>query len=113
MTAGPVYDVPWLVELSSYKEGRGESITAIGKGFKNGTTVRFWRDQNGDGVVQADEPTLCDATASGDDIAECDFTLANPPFVGGTRDTSGDRGRQPDQRRRWPGQDGNGASSRD
>ena len=84
---GMVYDVPWLVELSSYKDGRGEEITAVGKGFKNGTTVRFWRDQDGDGVIQANEPTLCNATANGDDIAECSFILANPPFVGGTEDS--------------------------
>ena len=77
------YDVPFLVELSSYKDGRGEEIIAFAYGFKNGTTVRFWRDQNGDGVIDTNEPDLCNATASGDDIAECSFTLANPPFVGG------------------------------
>ena len=77
------YTVPFLVELSSYKDGRGEEIVAFAYGFKNGTTVRFWRDQNGDGVIDTNEPDLCNATASGDDIAECSFTLANPPFVGG------------------------------
>ena len=77
------YTVPFLVELSSYKDGRGEEIIAFAYGFKNGTTVRFWRDQNGDGVIDTNEPDLCNATASGDDIAECSFTLANPPFVGG------------------------------
>ena len=77
------YTVPFLVELSSYKDGRGEEITAFAYGFKNGTTVRFWRDQDGDGVIDTNESELCDATASGDDIAECSFTLANPPFVGG------------------------------
>ena len=86
------YDVPFLVELSSYKDGRGEEIIAFAYGFKNGTTVRFWRDQDGDGVIQPNEPTLCDATASGDDIAECTFTLANPPFVGGKGTMDGERG---------------------
>ena len=81
------YTVPFLVELSSYKDGRGEEITAFAYGFKNGTTVRFWRDQDGDGVIDTNEPDLCNATASGDDIAECTFTLANPPFVGGEEDS--------------------------
>ncbi len=79
-----VYTVPRLVELSSYGDSRGEDITAVGKGFKNGTTVRFWRDANEDGVVGAAEVTLCSATATGDDIAECSFPLSNPPFMGGT-----------------------------
>ena len=81
---GPVYDVPFLLELSSYADSRGEDITVTGKGFKNSTTVRFWRDEDKDGVVDLAEVTLCSATASSADIAECSFTLSNPPFVGGT-----------------------------
>ena len=78
------YMVPWVVELSSYADSRGEEITAIGKGFKNGTTVRFWRDANMDGEVDPVEVVLCSAIASSDDIAECSFPLSNPPFMGGT-----------------------------
>ena len=84
--------MPFLVELSSYKDGRGEEITAFAYGFKNGTTVRFWRDQDGDGAIDTNESELCDATASGDDIAECTFTLANPPFVGGHGSMGASRG---------------------
>ena len=79
-----VYRVPRLIELSSYGDARGEDITVVGKGFKNSTTVRFWRDGDGNGMINGGEVTLCSATASGDDIAECSFTLSNPPFVGGT-----------------------------
>ena len=79
-----VYVVPRLVELSSYGDARGEDVTVVGKGFKNSTTVRFWRDADKDGVVDAAEVTLCSATATGDDIAECTFTVSNPPFMGGT-----------------------------
>ena len=53
-TKAKVYDgpsVPRTISLSSYADSRGEEITAIGKGFKNGTTTRFWRDENGDGVI--------------------------------------------------------------
>ena len=41
-----VYDVPWTIDLSSYGDSRGEQITAVGKGFKNGTTTTFWIDKN-------------------------------------------------------------------
>ena len=79
-----VYTVPFIIELSSYGDARGEEITAVGKGFKNGTTVQFWRDASNMGTRDSDEVVLCSAIASGDDIAECNFTLSNPPFVGGT-----------------------------
>ena len=91
-----VYDVPWTISLSSYGDSRGEQITAIGKGFKNGTTTKFWRDPDrngkidgprdtdGDGEIDIPgEPVLCSSTANGDDIATCDFTLSNPPFAPG------------------------------
>ena len=78
-----VYDVPWTIDLSSYADPRGEEITAIGKGFKNGTTTRFWRDADNDGTLDTNETVLCDAVANGDDIAECNFTLFAPPFKPG------------------------------
>ena len=81
---GTVYSVPWTISLSSYADSRGALITAIGKGFKNGTTTYFWRDEDRDGVIDAGETVLCDAIASGADIAECTFTLSNPPFAPGT-----------------------------
>ena len=78
-----IYKVPFLVKLSSYGDSRGEEITVTGQGFKNGTTVRFWRDADGMGDVDPTEVVLCSATATGDDIAECSFDLSNPPFMGG------------------------------
>ena len=76
-----VYTVPHTISLSSYADSRGEEITVIGKGFKNGTTTRFWRDENGDGTRDTDETVLCEANANSDDIATCKFTLSNPPFA--------------------------------
>ena len=81
---GDVYSVPWTIDLSSYGDSRGEEITAIGKGFKNGTTTYFWRDENQNGAIDGGETVLCDAIASGADIAECTFTLSNPPFAPST-----------------------------
>ena len=76
-----VYTVPHTISLSSYADSRGEEITVIGKGFKNDTTTRFWRDANGDGTRDTDETVLCEANANSDDVATCKFTLSNPPFA--------------------------------
>ncbi len=87
------YNVPWTIDLSSYADPRGEEITVIGKGFKNGTTTTFWIDKNRNGTIDENNPDprlneteLCDAIADGDDIATCKFTLGNPPFRPGKAD---------------------------
>ena len=79
---GMVYDVPFLVELSSYADKRGDEITATGKGFKNGTTTYFLLDNDGtDGFNLATDTVICkDDAVGGNDIAVCTFTLTNPPF---------------------------------
>ena len=81
--------VPLTITLSSEADSRGEVITAVGKGFKNGTTTMFWRDRNADGDIDSNETVLCEAIANGDDIAECTFTLFSPPFKPG-KGTGGD-----------------------
>ena len=78
-----VYTVPRLIELSDYKGSRGDEITVFAKGFKNGTTAIFYRDADGDTMHDAGEGEICSTTVGGNDIAECTFTLANPPFMGG------------------------------
>ena len=55
-----VYDVPWTIDLTSYGDSRGEEITAIGKGFKNGTTTTFWIDKDRNGMIDTGEDELCD-----------------------------------------------------
>ena len=82
---GMVYDVPFLVELSSYADKRGDEITATGKGFKNGTTTYFLLDNDGtDGFNLATDTVICkDDAVGGNDIAVCTFTLTNPPFAPG------------------------------
>ena len=80
-----VYRVPRLVELSSYGDARGEDITVDRQGLQERHHGPFLaRRRQGTGCINGGEVTLCSATASGDDIAECSFTLSNPPFVGGT-----------------------------
>jgi hypothetical protein len=74
---------PSIVELSSTSDPRGNSVTAVAKGFDGGSTVTFWRDADGDGVQGSGEIDLCSAQANGDNIASCDFTVHNPPFVKG------------------------------
>lgn len=70
-----------LVELSEEDGGRGTTVTATGKGFKNGTSLGFFLDADGDGVLDAGETRLCDvATVGSNDTGSCDFTVSNPPF---------------------------------
>jgi len=82
-------DVPRLVELSGKDGGRGDSITATAKGYKNGTTATFWRDADGDGTRDAGELDLCSAEVASDDTASCTFTVTVPPFEIGTAASGG------------------------
>ncbi len=108
---GSVIPVPFLVELSEEDGGRGTTVTATGKGFKNGTSLGFFLDlpshvdddddpataasddDGTDGVDTNMEPNgtfdpgevkLCDvASVGGNDVGSCDFTVNNPPFSPG------------------------------
>ena len=109
--AANVITVPFLVELSEEDGGRGTTVTATGKGFKNGTSLGFFLDlpshvdddndpataasddDGTDGVDTNMEPNgtfdpgevkLCDVPSVGsDDVGSCDFTVNNPPFTPG------------------------------
>lgn len=76
--------VPRLVELDETDGGRGTVVKATGKGFKNGTSLGFFRDTNSNGQRDAGEVTLCDVARVGsDDTGSCTFTVSNPPFTVG------------------------------
>ena len=74
--------VDWEIQLSYEEVGRGEEVTIIGRGYKNGSTLTFWRDANFDGVRDTDEAQLCQTSVDGNDIGYCTFTVQKPPFVG-------------------------------
>ena len=74
------------VQLSHEGVSRGNEVTVIGRGYKNGTTLTFWRDANFDGVRDSGELPLCRAEVLGNDIGVCSFTVSNPPFVAGFGD---------------------------
>lgn len=81
------------VILSSDTAGRGAEIVAIGRGFKNDTTLTFWRDGNFNGVRDGGENALCVTQVGGDDIGACTFTVVSPPFVPGPGDCAISDGR--------------------
>jgi hypothetical protein len=84
------FSVPLIIELGEEDGGRGDTLTLIAKGFKNGHTLTFWLDRNMDNVPgDLGESTLCSATVSGDDTATCDFEVNNPPFKSGEGTCSG------------------------
>ena len=68
------------VELSDEIARRGDEIVAIGRGFKNDTTLTFWRDGNGNGRRDTGEIDLCRVEVEGNDIATCTFMVSSPPF---------------------------------
>ena len=70
------------VQLSQRLVHQGISVTAIGRGYKNGTSLTFWRDANFDGIRDFGEEQLCQTQVGGDDIGYCSFIVAKPPFEG-------------------------------
>ena len=74
--------VDWEIQLSHEKVHRGEEVTVIGRGYKNGTTLTFWRDADFDGVRDSGEEQLCQVEVASNDIGYCTFTVNKPPFVG-------------------------------
>ena len=73
--------VDWEVQLSHEGVRRGDEVTVIGRGYKNGTTLTFWRDANFDGRRDSGENELCRVEVGGNDIGTCSFLVSNPPFV--------------------------------
>ena len=56
-------DIPFLVELSEEDGGRGTTVTATGKGFKNGVSLGFFLDER---TVHVDNDNDPDTPASRD-----------------------------------------------
>ena len=71
------------MQLSHEGVRRGDEVTVIGRGYKNGTTLTFWRDANFDGRRDSGENELCRVEVGGNDIGTCSFLVSNPPFVPG------------------------------
>ncbi|MCY4365568.1 MAG: IPT/TIG domain-containing protein [Chloroflexi bacterium] len=69
------------IQLSHEEIGRGQEITVIGRGFKNGHTLAVWRDANVDGQRDSSESELCRIEVAGNDIGYCSFTVHSPPFA--------------------------------
>ena len=78
--------VDWAVELSRDAAFRGDRVTVTGRGYREGTTLTFWRDEDFDGRHDDGEATLCQDTVASNNTGECAFDLANPPFVPGFGD---------------------------
>ncbi len=93
------------VTLSEEDGGRGDTITATGKGFKNGTTLTFWLEDPSEapnGEYDSDEFQLCSAEVNSDDVGTCDFDITNPPFLGGNNYVNAFDGRDQTDAREYP-----------
>ena len=72
-----------IVTLSQDTVNLGDAVTATGKGFKNGTSLLFFLDENGNGALDSGEVSLCNVTVGNDDTGACSFTVDDPPFSPG------------------------------
>lgn len=74
--------VRFLVKLSQSTGASGVVVTATGQGFKNGTSLGFFLDDNVNGMLDSGEILLCQVASVGsDDTGSCSFTVSSPPFA--------------------------------
>lgn len=71
------------IQLSHEEISRGDSITVIARGYKNGHTLTVWRDANVNGIRETGESELCQVEVAGNDIGYCNFNVHSPPFEKG------------------------------
>ena len=71
------------IQLSHEEISRGQTITVIARGFKNGHTLTVWRDANVNGMRESGESELCQVLVDGNDIGYCNFNVHSPPFTRG------------------------------
>jgi hypothetical protein len=71
------------IQLSHEEISRGQSVTVIARGYKNGHTLTVWRDANVNGDRESGESELCQVTVAGNDIGYCSFTAYSPLFAKG------------------------------
>ena len=76
--------VPIIIGIDEDEPGRGDEVVVTGSGYKNGTTLTFWRDSNADGNKGAGEIELCNVNVGSSDSASCSFDVNKPPFLPGT-----------------------------
>ena len=84
------HNIQRIVKLSEEDGGLGDTVTATASGFEKDVTVRFFIDgydgspgRATDGILNQGEDVLCAATASGDNIASCEFMVSTPVFKSG------------------------------
>ena len=81
------YNIPIELILNDNDGNRGANLTAIGKGFQNGTTATVWLDEDNDGTRDSGETILGTAVVASDDTFVFSFTVNVPPFNLGTVST--------------------------
>ena len=131
-----VLDVPRIIEVDPEDGGLGDTVTATGKGYKNGTTLTIFIDSpsmhvdedsnsrtpanNDDGDPETTDPfmipngkldlgedVLCVVSrVSSDDTGSCDFDVTHPTFGGGVNYISAVDGRSG-----YPGKGGQNVSA--
>ena len=75
--------IPHSMSIDPEDGGLGKEVTAKGKGFKNGTSLTIFRDDNNDGMLDSDDDVLCTDPVIEGNIGVCTFTVTHPTFTAG------------------------------
>ncbi|MDE2779306.1 MAG: hypothetical protein OXI91_06490 [Chloroflexota bacterium] len=77
------FEVVRIIELDPEDGGRGDTVELKASGFKNGTTVTFYRHDGDADTIGANRETLCSAQVNSADIGSCEITVTAPLFERG------------------------------
>ena len=77
------HTIPHSISIDPEDGGLGEVVTVKGKGFKNGTSMTFFRDADNDQTLTAADAVLCTDPMVEGNIGTCDFEVSHPTFTAG------------------------------
>ena len=77
------FTVPHSISIDPEDGGLGEVVTVKGKGFKNGTSMTFFRDADNNQTLTAADAVLCTDPMVEGNIGTCEFEVSHPTFTAG------------------------------
>ena len=81
--AGFAETIPHSISIDPEDGGLGEVVTVKGKGFKNGTSLTVFRDDDNDGKLTSADDVLCEDTEIEGNLGICEFEVTHPTFEAG------------------------------
>ncbi|MCY4366197.1 MAG: hypothetical protein OXE17_08245 [Chloroflexi bacterium] len=75
--------VPHSISIDPEDGGLGTEVTVKGKGFKNDTSMTFFRDADNNGELTSVDAVLCTDPLVEGNIGTCTFEVTHPTFTAG------------------------------